>query len=180
MEQGRLSYGWRRVKILNGGRAIGSAKKEGRNSYRGVWYFFYSKLLKPTGPRDGPAVLQLHPALGLLHHRARQHEHTNAKTMDGSAQGATAGLSVATRDSLCHPQLWYKAFWVISHGARTRPPTTHAQQPRPFDCRYIRPYRRYWRPGPGSGVHGGGGERPQGPKGGGERRRGGGGRKRGM
>ena len=52
-EQGRPSYGWRRVEILDGGRAIGRAKKEGRNSYGGVWYWFYSKLLKQTGPTDG-------------------------------------------------------------------------------------------------------------------------------
>ena len=29
---------------------------------------FYSKLLKPTVPRDGRVVLQLHPELDLLHH----------------------------------------------------------------------------------------------------------------
>ena len=52
-EQGRPSYGWRRVKIIDGGQAIGRTKKEGRNSYVGVWYKFYGKLLKPTGPRDG-------------------------------------------------------------------------------------------------------------------------------
>ena len=34
-EQGRPSYGWRRVAISDGGRAIGRAKKEGRNSYGG-------------------------------------------------------------------------------------------------------------------------------------------------
>ena len=32
-EQGRTSYGWRRVEILDGSRAIGRAKKGGRNSY---------------------------------------------------------------------------------------------------------------------------------------------------
>ena len=40
-----------------------------RNSYGGVWYKFYGKLLKPTGRRDGRAVLQMHPALDMLHHR---------------------------------------------------------------------------------------------------------------
>ena len=34
-EQGQPSYGWRRVAISYGGRAIGRAKKEGRNSYGG-------------------------------------------------------------------------------------------------------------------------------------------------
>ena len=34
---------------------------------RGVWYCFYGELPKPTVPRDGRAVLQLHPALNLLH-----------------------------------------------------------------------------------------------------------------
>ena len=46
----------------------GGKKKEGRNSYGGVWYSFYGKSSKPTGPRDGRAVLQLHPELDLLHH----------------------------------------------------------------------------------------------------------------
>ena len=44
------------------------AKKEGRNSYGGVWYRFYGKSPnKQTGPRAGRAVLQLHPELDLLH-----------------------------------------------------------------------------------------------------------------
>ena len=38
-EQGRPIYGWRRVAISDGGRAIGRAKKEGRNSYGGVGIF---------------------------------------------------------------------------------------------------------------------------------------------
>ena len=67
-EQGRPGYGWRCVEILNGGRAIGRAKKEGRNSFGGVWYWFYGKSLKQTGLRDGRAVMQLHMALELLHH----------------------------------------------------------------------------------------------------------------
>ena len=66
-EQGRPSYSWRRVAISDGARALGRAKKEGRNSYWGVWYSFYGKSSKPTGPRDGRAVLQLHSALDLLH-----------------------------------------------------------------------------------------------------------------
>ena len=41
---------------------------EERNSYRVVWYKFYGKLLKLTVPKDGRSVLQLHPALDLLHH----------------------------------------------------------------------------------------------------------------
>ena len=65
-EQGRPSYVWRRAAIIDGGRAIRRAKQEGRNSYGGVWYSFYGKSPKPTGPRDGRAVLQLHPALDLL------------------------------------------------------------------------------------------------------------------
>ena len=54
--------------ISDGGRAIGREKTEGRNSYGGVWYGFYGKSSQPTGLRDGRAVLQLHPALDLLHH----------------------------------------------------------------------------------------------------------------
>ena len=51
-EQERPSYGWQRVELLDGGRAIERAKKEGRNSYGGVWYRFYGKLPnKQTGPR---------------------------------------------------------------------------------------------------------------------------------
>ena len=69
LEQGCPRYGRRRVKIIDGGRAIGKAKKEGRNSYGGGCYSFYVKSSKPTGPRYGRAVLQLHPALDLLHHR---------------------------------------------------------------------------------------------------------------
>ena len=68
-EQGRPSYGWRRVAISDGVWAIGMAKKEGRNSYGRGWYSFYGKSSKPMGPRYGRAVLQLHPALDLLHHR---------------------------------------------------------------------------------------------------------------
>ena len=67
-EQGQTSYGWRRVAISDSGRAIGRAKTEGRNSYGGVRYSFYGKLSKPMGPRYAQAVLQLHPALDLLHH----------------------------------------------------------------------------------------------------------------
>ena len=68
LEQGRPSYGLQRVAITDGSWAIGRAKKEGRNSYGGGWYKFYGKSFKPTGPRYGRAVLQLHPALDLLHH----------------------------------------------------------------------------------------------------------------
>ena len=67
-EKGRPIYGWRRVEIIYGGQAIERAKKEGRNSYEGFWYRFYGKLLKPTGPRDSRAVLQMHPSIDLLHH----------------------------------------------------------------------------------------------------------------
>ena len=67
-EQGWPRYGWRRVEILESGWAIGRAKKKGKNSLGGVWYWFYGKLLNQTGPRDGRAVLQLHPALDLLYH----------------------------------------------------------------------------------------------------------------
>ena len=35
---------------------------------QGVWYSFHGKSSKPTVPRDGQAVLQMHPALNLLHH----------------------------------------------------------------------------------------------------------------
>ena len=34
----------------------------------GGFYCFYGKLSQLTGLRDGQAVLQLHPALDLLHH----------------------------------------------------------------------------------------------------------------
>ena len=34
---------------------------------RGVWYYFYRDSPKPTGPRDGRAVMQLQLALDLLH-----------------------------------------------------------------------------------------------------------------
>ena len=46
LEQGWLSYGWRYVKIIDGVWAIGSTKKEGRNSYGGGWYWLYGKLPK--------------------------------------------------------------------------------------------------------------------------------------
>ena len=63
------SYGWRRVEILNGGRATKRAKTEGRNTYGGVFYRFYCKYTnKYTVPIAGQVVLQLHPALNLLHH----------------------------------------------------------------------------------------------------------------
>ena len=68
MKQGWPSYGWRRVEISDGGWAIGRAKKAREKLLQWVWYSFYSKLSKPTGPRDGRAVLQLHPELDLLHH----------------------------------------------------------------------------------------------------------------
>ena len=35
----------------------------------GGWYSFYGKSSKTMGLRDGRAVLQLHLALNLLHHR---------------------------------------------------------------------------------------------------------------
>ena len=45
--------------------------KKGREKLlRGVWYCFYGESPKPTGPRDGQMVLQLHPALDLLHIRS--------------------------------------------------------------------------------------------------------------
>ena len=69
LEQGRPSYGWQRFEIIDGGRAIGRAKKEGRNSYGGVWYWFYNKSPnKQAGLRAVQLVLQLHPSLNLLHH----------------------------------------------------------------------------------------------------------------
>ena len=98
--------------------------------------------------------------------------------MDGSAQGATAGVSVAIRDGICHSQLRREAFWGISHGAWTRPSTTNTRQPRPSDRQHLCPYGRYKRPRLGAGACGGG-ERPQGPEGDGERRRGGGDQERG-
>ena len=57
LEQGRPSYGCQRVEIIDGGRAIRRAKKEGRNSYGVVWYRFYNKSPKQMGPRAGQAVL---------------------------------------------------------------------------------------------------------------------------
>ena len=40
-----------------------------KNSYGGVWYRFYGNSPNnQTGPQDGRAVLQLHPALDLLLH----------------------------------------------------------------------------------------------------------------
>ena len=55
-----------------GGKEGGDPHREGEKGreklLRGVWYSLYGKLSKPTGPRDGRAVLQLHPALDLLHH----------------------------------------------------------------------------------------------------------------
>ena len=57
LEQGWPSYGWRRDEIDEGGWSIGRAKKEGINSYGEVWYKFYGKSLKPTGPIYGRAVL---------------------------------------------------------------------------------------------------------------------------
>ena len=46
-----------RSEIVAGLLHRGRAKKEGRNSYGGGWYWFYSKLPKQTGPRAGRAVL---------------------------------------------------------------------------------------------------------------------------
>ena len=65
-DQGWPIYGWRCVAISDGGRAIGRAKKEGRNSYGGVYYSFYGESPNPTGPRDCREVLQLHLSLDLL------------------------------------------------------------------------------------------------------------------
>ena len=42
--KGRLIYVWRRVGLSDNGRVIWRGEKEGRNSYRGVWYMFYVKL----------------------------------------------------------------------------------------------------------------------------------------
>ena len=43
--------------------------KKGREELlRVVWYSFYGESPQQTGPRDGQVVLQLHPALDLLHH----------------------------------------------------------------------------------------------------------------
>ena len=43
--------------------------KKGREKLlRGVWYCFYGESPQQTGPGDGRVVLQLHPALDLLHH----------------------------------------------------------------------------------------------------------------
>ena len=68
-EQGQSINGWRRVGLSDGGRFIRSAKMEGRNSYGGVWYRFYGKSPnKQTGLRASQVVMQLHPALDLLHH----------------------------------------------------------------------------------------------------------------
>ena len=99
--------------------------------------------------------------------QARQREHVNAATLDGSAQGATAGVSVLTRDGLCRPQLQRKAFWDISHGARTHPPMTHARQPRPIADVSV-PTGDIGGRGRGQ-ERWGRGKRPQGPEGGGER-----------
>ena len=78
---------------------------------------------------------------------ARLLGHVNATTPDGSALGATSGVSVKIRGGLCRPQQLCEAYWGFSHGARTCPPLTHAQQPRPSD-------RQYRRPGPGAGARG--------------------------
>ena len=43
--------------------------------------------------------------------------------LDGSAQGATAGVSVATRDALCRPQLQHEAYW--GHFPRGADPPTN-------------------------------------------------------
>ena len=67
-EQGQPSYGWWRGAISDGDRAIRRTKKEGRNSYGVFFHSFYGKTSKPTGPRDGQAVLQLQLALDMLHH----------------------------------------------------------------------------------------------------------------
>ena len=48
-EQGRPSYGWRRVRLPDGCRFIGRAKTEGRNSYRGVVYDKYTVVLQLLG-----------------------------------------------------------------------------------------------------------------------------------
>ena len=46
----------------------GGRKRKGETP-TGGWYSFYGKSPKPTGPRGGRAVLQLHPALNLLNIR---------------------------------------------------------------------------------------------------------------
>ena len=51
-EQGRLSYGWQRVGLPNGGRFIRRAKKEGRNSNWGVWYRLYVSCLSSIWVRE--------------------------------------------------------------------------------------------------------------------------------
>ena len=46
---------------------LGGQKRKGETP-TGVWYCFDGESPKPTGLRDSQAVLQLHPALDLLHH----------------------------------------------------------------------------------------------------------------
>ena len=42
--------------------------EKGREKFlQGVWYRFFGDSSKPKGLRDGRGVLQLHPALDLLH-----------------------------------------------------------------------------------------------------------------
>ena len=41
-------------------------EKEREKLLQGNLYSFYGKSPKPTGPRDGQVVLQLHPAIDLL------------------------------------------------------------------------------------------------------------------
>ena len=70
LDQGRLSYGWRLVGLPDSGWFIGRAKKEGRNSYLEVWYKVYGKAsVCQTGLQAVQEVLQLYPALDLIHHR---------------------------------------------------------------------------------------------------------------
>ena len=55
--------------LATAARPLGERKWKGETPMEGGgWYGFYGKSYQPTGPRDCRAVLQLHPALDLLHH----------------------------------------------------------------------------------------------------------------
>ena len=72
----------------------------------------------------------------------------------GGEGGEAESKGWSVGDGLCRPQRRRKESWGISHGARIRPPTTDVQQPLPSNRQHLRPYGRYWRPGPGTGARG--------------------------
>ena len=71
---------------------------------------FYGKSsVKQTGLQAGQSVLQLHPALDLLHRGLHPLERANFETPDGSAMGDTSGVGIRTGAGLFRPPPWQEA-----------------------------------------------------------------------